>query len=135
FFNEYIKTDNPTSQIVTIHKISYEKGVLTALKNRLLIKLNQELEDSTTYVFNFQKSIKDITESNPANQLKLVFSTGNEIDSLKFSGSISYIFPQKEIGDVLVGLYHLNDTTVLFTVSQYYIAQAALAVRLFIFNY
>lgn len=134
FFNEYIKTDNPTSQIIITPKISSEKVEFTALKNRLLIKLNQELEDSTTYVFNFQKSIKDITESNPANQLKLVFSTGNEIDSLKFSGSISYIFPQKEIGDVLVGLYHLNDTTDLFTASPYYIAQADSAGRFEITN-
>jgi uncharacterized protein (DUF2141 family) len=88
--------------------------------------LNQDLEDSTTYVFNFQKSIQDITESNPAENLKLVFSTGNDIDSLRFSGKVSYLFPQKDkfIKDVLVGLYEKNDTTDVLTASPYYISAA-----------
>ncbi|HLW20514.1 MAG TPA: Ig-like domain-containing domain [Cyclobacteriaceae bacterium] len=123
YFNEYIKIDNPTSQIIITPRVNPENVEFTAGKNRLLIKLNQELEDSTTYVFNFQKSIQDITESNPARQLKLVFSTGNEIDSLKFSGKVAYIFPKNAIEDVLVGLYHTSDTTDLFTSRPYYITQ------------
>lgn len=124
-FNEFVKLDNPTKQIIITPKINTDEVEFLAVRNRVNIKLNQELEDSTTYVFNFQKSIQDITESNPAENLRLVFSTGNEIDSLRFSGSVDYIFPNKnkEFQDILVGLYNDSDTTDLFTDSPYYISQ------------
>ncbi|WP_076498369.1 Ig-like domain-containing domain [Belliella pelovolcani] len=125
-FNEYVKLDNASKQIIVTPRINKDEMVVTAIKNRVVIKLNQDLEDSTTYVFNFQKSIQDITESNPAENLKLVFSTGNDIDSLRFSGKVSYLFPQKDkfIKDVLVGLYEKNDTTDVLTASPYYISAA-----------
>lgn len=125
-FNEYIKTENPNKLIIITPRINKDEMVVTALKNRVIIKLNQELEDSTTYVFNFQKSIQDITESNPAENLKLVFSTGDYIDSLKLTGNVSYTFPPKEkfIKDVLIGLYEKNDTTDVLTATPYYIAAA-----------
>jgi uncharacterized protein (DUF2141 family) len=125
-FNEFIKVENPNKQIIITPRINVQEMEVTALKNRVRLKLNQELEDSTTYVFNFQQSIKDITESNPAENLKLVFSTGNEIDSLRFTGRARFMFPPKEkvMKDVLVGLYQETDTVDLFTAPPYYIAQA-----------
>lgn len=125
-FSEFIKIDNPTKQIIITPRVQTEEVQFTASKNRLKIELNQELEENTTYVFNFQKSVQDITEGNPVENLKLVFSTGDYIDSLTFSGKVSYVFPrsQREIQDVLVGLYPINDTTDLFTAPPYYIAQA-----------
>lgn len=125
-FNEYVKVETPNKLIIITPRIKKDEMVVTAIKNRIVIKLNQELEDSTTYVFNFQKSIQDITESNPAENLKLVFSTGDYIDSLKLSGNVSYIFPPKEkfIKDVLIGLYEKNDTTDVLTATPYYIAAA-----------
>lgn len=124
-FDEFIKIENPTKQIIITPKIKTEEVEFTAIKSTINIKLNQELEDSTTYVFNFQKSVQDITESNPADNLKLVFSTGNEIDSLKVSGQVRYVFKknQKDIENVLVGLYPMTDTTDIFTAPPYYIAQ------------
>lgn len=133
-FDEYIKVENPANQIIITPRINSQQVEFTAQRNRLHIKLNQELEDSTTYVFNFQKSVQDITESNPANRLKLVFSTGNDIDSLKFTGSVSYIFPNAEFEDVVVGLYHESDTTDLFSAAPYYVVQADSAGRFEITN-
>ncbi|MBS9523391.1 Ig-like domain-containing protein [Litoribacter alkaliphilus] len=135
-FSEFIKVENPNKQIIITPRINTQEMEVVALRNRVRIKLNQELEDSTTYVFNFQQSIKDITENNPAENLKLVFSTGNEIDSLKFSGRVRFVFPQKEkvIKDVLVGLYDIADTTDLFNDPPYYIAQADTSGRFEITN-
>lgn len=125
-FNEYIKVENPNKGIIITPRIKKEEMEVTALKNKVTIKLNQELEDSTTYVFNFQKSITDITEGNVPENLKLVFSTGPEIDSLTFSGNVGYTFPQKEkkIKDVLIGLYTKEDTTNILTAPPYYIGAA-----------
>ncbi len=124
-FNEYIKVENPTQQIIITPRVSKEEIEFAAVRNRLVIDLNQELEDSTTYVFNFQKSVQDITEGNPAANLKLVFSTGEHIDSLRFSGRARHIFPQEDqVVDILIGLYPESDTTDLFTAPPYYVTQA-----------
>ena len=124
-FDEYVKAETPNKQIIITPRINKDEMEVTTNKNRVIINLNQELEDSTTYVFNFQKSIKDITENNIPDNLKLVFSTGPNIDSLSFSGNVSYILPQKQknITDVLVGLYSENDTTNVLTATPYYIGQ------------
>src|SRR5690606_32546440 len=124
-FSEYIKVENPTKQIIITPRINTEEIEFAAIRNRLTIDLNQELEDSTTYVFNFQKSVQDITEGNPAAHLKLVFSTADTIDSLKFSGKVKHIFPDdNQVVDILIGLYPEGDTTDLFTAPPYYVAQA-----------
>ena len=125
-FDEYIKAETPNKQIIITPRINKDEMEVITNKNRVTINLNQELEDSTTYVFNFQKSIKDITENNIPENLKLVFSTGPKIDSLTFSGNVSFILPQREkfITDVLVGLYTVDDTTNVLTAAPYYIGQA-----------
>jgi hypothetical protein len=125
-FDEYIKLDNATKNIIITPRVQKDELIITALKNMVIIELNQELEDSTTYVFNFQKSIQDLSEGNPADNLKLVFSTGPSIDSLKLSGSVNTYFPDSRapFDNILVGLYEANDTTDLFTAAPYYISQA-----------
>jgi hypothetical protein len=125
-FDEYVQVENANKQIIITPRIKKEEMEVTPNRNRVIIKLNQELEDSTTYVFNFQKTIKDITEKNTPENLKLVFSTGPEIDSLKFSGNVSYIFPPRDpkMKDVFVGLYEISDTTDVLTAPPYYIAAA-----------
>jgi hypothetical protein len=125
-FDEYIKLDNPNKNIIITPKLNKDELVITALKNTVKIELNQELEDSTTYVFNFQKSIQDLSESNPTENLKLVFSTGESIDSLTFSGKVNNYFPKRgfSFDDVIVGLYEYKDTTDVFTAQPYYLSQA-----------
>lgn len=124
-FDEYIKLENATKNILITPRINKDEVIFTALKNVLEIDLNQDLEDSTTYVFNFQKSITDLSEGNPTENLKLVFSTGNSIDSLTFSGAVNNYFPGKnaQLQDAIVGLYPLDDTTDVFIAPPYYLTQ------------
>lgn len=124
-FDEYIKLENPSKGVVITPRIKKDEVEFTALKNIVTIKLNQNLEDSTTYVFDFQKSVVDISEDNPAENLKLVFSTGNAIDSISLSGKILFHFPSSKVDytNVLVGIYPLGDTTDVFTAQPYYLSQ------------
>ena len=125
-FDEYIKLDNPSKNIIITPRLDKDKIITTALKNRVRVDLNQELEENTTYVFNFQKSVQDASESNPAQNLKVVFSTGPTIDSLTVQGRVNVLFPDRntDYRDVLIGLYRTQDTTDLFTSPPYYIGQA-----------
>ena len=124
-FDEYIRLDNANKNILITPRINKDEVIFTAIKNSLVIELNQELEDSTTYVFNFQKSIQDLSEGNPAENLKLVFSTGTSIDSLTFSGRVNNYFPGRndKLEDAIVGLYPMDDTTDVFIAPPYYLTQ------------
>lgn len=125
-FDEYIKLDNPNKNIVITPRLNKDEIITTALKNEVIIELNQELEENTTYVFNFQNSVQDLSEGNPAENLKLVFSTGNFIDSLQIKGQVNNYWPsqQYDARNVLIGLYLENDTTDLFTAAPYYLTRA-----------
>ena len=124
-FDEYVGLDNPAKGIVITPKINKDLVEFTALKNTITVLLKQELEDSTTYVFDFQKSVVDISERNPAEKLKLVFSTGNQIDSLNLSGKLRFAFSEgkEDYKNVLVGIYPLDDSTDVFTTPPYYLGQ------------
>lgn len=124
-FDEYIKLENPTKGIVITPRIETDKVEFTALKNQVKVKLNQDLEENTTYVFDFQNSVVDISEENPAENLKLVFSTGTTIDSLAVSGKVNFYYPKSNqtFKDVLIGLYPVGDTTDLFTGQPYYLGR------------
>lgn len=124
-FDEYVGLDNPAKGIVITPKINKDLVEFTALKNTITVLLKQELEDSTTYVFDFQKSVVDISERNPAEKLKLVFSTGNQIDSLNLSGKLRFAFSEgkEDYKNVLVGIYPIDDSTDVFTAPPYYLGQ------------
>lgn len=125
-FNEFVQLENPNQTVIITPRLETNDIEFLAIKNRITISLNQELENNTTYLFNFQNSIQDITENNPAKRLKLVFSTGDTIDSLTVSGTVDFIQPydKPDFRDVIIGLYQVSDTTDLFTSAPYYITQA-----------
>ena len=80
-FDEAIDVSNLKQELSVSPELEggYEvKNKLTSVQ----LKLNKKLRDSTTYTFNFKNGIKDLNEKNPAKNLRLVFSTGNKIDSL-----------------------------------------------------
>ncbi len=73
--------------------------------NEVSIKFDKPLAANTTYTFNFRNGIKDLTEKNPAKNLKLVISTGPDLDSLQIQGTIIDLFTKEPILDATVGLY------------------------------
>ena len=124
-FDEFVGLDNPGKGVVITPKVNKDLVEFTALKNSITVLLKQDLEDSTTYVLDFQKSVVDISERNPAENLRLVFSTGNQIDSLNISGQLRFPLSdsKEDYKNVLVGIYPLNDSTDVFSAPPYYLAQ------------
>ena len=116
-FDEFVGLDNPGKGVVITPKVNKDLVEFTALKNSITVLLKQDLEDSTTYVLDFQKSVVDISERNPAENLRLVFSTGSQIDSLNISGQLRFPFSEskEDYKNVLVGIYPLNDSTDVFS--------------------
>ncbi len=111
-FNEHIILANPKEQIIITPDIQ-KKYEITAKRTRVIIQLENPLDSNTTYSINFRDAIQDITEKNPARNLRLAFSTGNYIDSLSISGTVRDLTQNKEIKDATVALYQ-SDTFNIF---------------------
>ena len=71
------------------------------------------MKDSTTYSFNFRDAVQDITEKNPAVNLKLALSTGSYIDSLSIEGTTIDPLKSKEYKDVTIALYESDTFNIL----------------------
>lgn len=111
-FNEAIQLDNPKEQIIIIPDIAKEYEI-TSRKNSVKLTFNQDLQDTTTYSVNFRDAVKDLTEKNPAENLKLAFSTGPFVDSLSIRGSVSQLLQNKLTKDITIALYK-SDTFNIF---------------------
>lgn len=86
-FDEFIRLNNLQNQLI-VSPLMEEKPEVLIKGKKLVIKLPDQLSLNTTYSLNFGDAIIDITESNPYPNYKYVFSTGNFIDSLSYSGKV-----------------------------------------------
>lgn len=109
FFDEYINVENlPQKTIITPGSgMTFD---YRAKPTSVVLIFNEPLKDSTTYTISFTDGIRDASERNPATNLKLVFSTGDQLDSLSLSGTVSNVTTGTTVEGALVGLYTPRDT-------------------------
>lgn len=86
-FNEYIRLNNPKEEII-ISPSAGKEVEIKMRKNEVSIKPKDGWKGETTYSIQFREGIKDASEGNAPLNLKLAFSTGDIIDSLKLSGKV-----------------------------------------------
>ncbi len=111
-FNEFIKLKDLNKQLVVSPPLKTPLLVTpqgTASKF-LKIKILDTLAENTTYIFNFGNAIEDNNESNKLEGFKYVFSTGNYIDSLKATGTVTDAFLKKEPKKTNIVLYRIDST-------------------------
>src|SRR5690606_38763439 len=60
-FDELVQVNNPRDQIIITPAIG-KKFEAEARKNRVILKLNGELKENTTYTIMFREAVQDITE-------------------------------------------------------------------------
>lgn len=109
-FNEFVTVSDIVTEVFISPPLEKTPDIKTRGKS-VIITIDEELHDSTTYSIFFGKAIKDLTEGNPIENYNYVFSTGDRIDSLSVIGEVINAFDLKPREDVLVMLYEdLNDT-------------------------
>ncbi len=108
-FDEFINADKLKSSLVITPSTDLEFTHVVK-KYDVIIKLLSELQDSTTYTFNFSTAITDVTEKNPADNVILSISTTSYIDSLSISGKVTDLLTAKYLPSTTVGLYQYSDT-------------------------
>jgi uncharacterized protein (DUF2141 family) len=120
-FNEPILLNNPKEQLIITPDIQ-KKYKITVKKNQVNIVLDTDLKDSTTYTFNFRDAIQDITEKNPAKNIKLAVSTGPYVDSLIIQGLIYDPLRPVPVKEATVALYE-SDTFNIFKHAPVYLTK------------
>ncbi len=108
-FSEYVNIENIQQQllITPILEKSYETKIYP---NGIKIKLKESLKENTTYNFDFREAVSDATEKNKAKNIRIVFSTGNKIDSLKIEGNIKDLLTNENEENCNLGLYDYTDS-------------------------
>ncbi|AEA43216.1 Ig-like domain-containing protein [Fluviicola taffensis] len=101
-FDEFFTLNDPTNTAVMNPNAG--KLEVTSKKRDLTIKWDGTLQPNTTYIIQLNGTIKDLNEKNDTIH-QFVFSTGNQIDSLKVSGMITDGFTNKPGSSYSVGLY------------------------------
>lgn len=111
-FSESIQVEKAMEQIIISPAV--KETETSYRKNKVILTFKTPLKDSTTYSINFREAVKDLTEKNPASNLKLAFSTGTYLDSLSISGNVFDLISSKPLGDVTVALHYESDTFNIF---------------------
>lgn len=121
-FDEEVQPNNLTRELL-ITPNTQNKYTVKPNKEELTLEFEKQLQDSTTFTFNFRKGIQDITEKNVAKALKLAFSTGSFIDSSSVSGTVVELLTQISENEAIVALYPTNDTLSIRKNRPYYQTQ------------
>ncbi len=103
-FDEFIQLRNINQQFI-ITPPQKERPDFRVRGRNLYIDLNTELIANTTYTLNFGNAIVDLNEGNPLNNYEFVFSTGDKIDSLSYSGIVLNAFDNKPVEGAIVMLH------------------------------
>jgi len=105
-FDEWVKVQDPYKQIVISPPLQHRFEV-SIRKRTVIIAFDEQerLRDNATYVINFGAAIKDLTEGNPAKDLRFVFSTGDQIDSLSVAGRVVDAYTAAPVENALFLLY------------------------------
>jgi len=123
FYDEHLKIENLNKQLIITPLIDSEFESKIK-KNSIELTFPQSFTDSTTFTFNFQNAIQDITEGNVTYDNVLAFSTGNFIDSIYITGKVKNLFTNQPAEEYTVCLYEADDTLDIFNSKPIYLTRS-----------
>lgn len=92
-------------------------------RNSVSLLFDKPLDENTTYSFNFRQSIVDITESLPARNASLSFSTGPVLDSGAVRGTVTDLLTNRPAADAVISLFPESDTAGVRRGRPYYLTR------------
>ncbi|PCI09558.1 MAG: hypothetical protein COB73_05195 [Flavobacteriaceae bacterium] len=127
YFDEYIKLKDINKQLVISPPMKHEPIItpVGTASDFINIKITDTLKENTTYTFNFGNSIEDNNEGNILERFKYVFSTGDYIDSLQVTGTISDAYNLEVDEEISIQLYEITDSytdSIIFNERPNYVA-------------
>ena len=127
-FDEYVTIRDVMKNLLISPPVENQPVIVPGgiASKRFKIKFQDTLKPNTTYQINFGESIADYNEGNKLKNLKLVFSTGQVIDSLSLKGIVTPVHFEKKPETILLGLYNAAKFTdsIVFKEKPYYVTTA-----------
>ncbi|NUO03712.1 MAG: Ig-like domain-containing protein [Saprospiraceae bacterium] len=124
-FDEWVQVAEVAKQVVVSPPLEHPFEI--TLKGRTLrfdFDEREVLRDSATYTINFGEAVTDLTERNPAKDLRFVFSTGDQIDSLSFQGTLVDALTGEPVDGALFMLYDNLADSVVRTQKPFYFGRS-----------
>ncbi len=104
FFDEFVQLQNIRQQLLVSPPL--EETPEVSIRGRsIVMDIEEELRENTTYNIFFGDAIRDITEGNAIPNFQFVFSTGDYVDSLALGGRVKNAFNHSAEEGVYVMLY------------------------------
>jgi len=110
-FNEYIALDNLSEKLVISPPLAKKPEIKTSGKS-ITIKIAEDLIPDRTYSFDLQDGIIDYNEKNKLKSLRMVFSTGPQLDTLRIGGYILDALTLLPVKNTLATLYTFDNDSV-----------------------
>lgn len=118
-FNEFIIADAVSEELVISPPLEKRPSVRTKSRS-LIVAFNEDLRENVTYSLDFKNSVVDNNERNPYNNLRMLFSTGPNIDTLRVAGVVKNGFNLEPQEKILVMLHsNLHDSAVSRNIPDY----------------
>ena len=112
-FDENISLEK-TAENVIISPPQLRPPLIQGFGKSLSVTFEEEFQLNTTYSINFGNAIVDLNEKNPLSNYVYAFSTGNEIDTLRISGTVINAEDLNPISGIIVGIYSETDDSVFY---------------------
>ena len=123
-FDEWVELNDVFNQVVVSPPLEYPfEASLKGKALRFEFDEEEELRPEATYTINFGEGVRDLTERNPTENLRFVFSTGDYIDSLSVSGRVVDAKTGEPVEGALFMLYDNLSDTVVRTERPFYFAR------------
>jgi len=133
-FDENIKLNDINNNLLISPPLKNKPKIKAKPKSFELI-ITDTLLENTTYTFNFGDAIQDLNEGNPISGYTYVFSTGDEIDSLTYSGTAVDAFSGDVPDDAWVILHKNLQDSAIVKERPYYLAKVDKESGTFKFSY
>lgn len=104
YFDEYVKLEDVAKKVI-ISPPQLKNPKVTAIGKRIVVELEDDLVDSTTYTLDFTDAIVDNNEGNALENFSFAFSTGSEIDTMEVSGKVLSMRDHEPVQGILVGIH------------------------------
>lgn len=112
-FDEMVSIEKATENVI-ISPPQVKPPDVKSSGKRVSVVFNEDLLDSTTYSVNFGSAIVDLNEKNALKNYLFSFSTGNQIDTLKISGTVINAEDLNPMAGVIVGIYVETSDSVFY---------------------
>lgn len=104
YFDEFVELHNLRQKMLVSPPMENMPEV-SIRRRSIIMSIEEELMDNTTYNFFFGDAIRDITEGNVKSNFQFIVSTGDYVDSLSVRGEVINAFDRTPAEEVYVMMY------------------------------